>query len=52
MIDLSYLDPVKAFHMIVPHTWRSSMPAWMGPLQPDAVGGSSAHGRGLELDVL
>jgi len=34
----------------VPHPWRHSRPGWVGPGQPELVGGSPAHGWGLELD--
>ena len=30
----------------VPHPWRYPRPGWMGPGQPELVGGSPAHGRG------
>jgi len=28
------------------YSWRSLRPGWMGPRQPELVGGSPAHGRG------
>jgi len=31
----------------VPHPWRYSRPGWVGPRQPELVGGSPAHGWGL-----
>ena len=30
----------------MPHPWKCSRPGWMGPGQPELVGGSPAHGRG------
>jgi len=34
---------------VVPHPWRCSRAGWMGPGQPELVGGSPAHGTGLVL---
>jgi len=34
--------------VVVPHPWRRSRPGWMGPWAAELLGGSSAHGMGLE----
>jgi len=32
---------------VVSHPWRCSRPGWMGPEQPELVGGTPAHGSGV-----